>query len=223
MRATSPEKGTGSTGPSPKLTLRDKLYASSGSASCSWASACLSRSERHGGAHERRQHKGNEQQGIHDHGQSITVKALCDRARINKKTFYRYYETLDDLLAEVMATYAAAWRKRTTHLHEPDDLAEVTREFFRFGSEQDALYDAITCDPAYDHIQARLEDDASGERVDEIPEGFTPESWHIYYAWQTTGTLAMYRAWVADGKKMPLEEVTKLAVGLLCQGIGSLG
>lgn len=155
--------------------------------------------------------------------ESITVKALCDRARINKKTFYRYYETLDDLLAEVMATYAAAWRKRTTHLHEPDDLAEVTREFFRFGSEQDALYDAITCDPAYDHIQARLQDDASGERIDEIPEGFTPESWHIYYAWQTTGTLAMYRAWVADGKRMPLEEVTKLAVGLLCQGIGSLG
>lgn len=160
---------------------------------------------------------------LEDGFEAITVKALCERARINKKTFYRYYETLDDLLAEVMATYAAAWRKRTTHLHEPDDLAEITREFFRFGSEQDALYDAITCDPAYDHIQARLQDDASGERIEEIPESFTPESWHIYYAWQTTGTLAMYRAWVADGKKMPLEEVTKLAVGLLCQGIGSLG
>lgn len=39
---------------------------------------------------------------------AITVKELCERARINKKTFYRYYETLDDLLAEVMATYAAA-------------------------------------------------------------------------------------------------------------------
>ena len=38
----------------------------------------------------------------------ITVKELCERARINKKTFYRYYETLDDLMAEVMATYAAA-------------------------------------------------------------------------------------------------------------------
>ena len=42
--------------------------------------------------------------------ESITVKDLCERARINKKTFYRYYETLDDLLAEVMAGYAAAWR-----------------------------------------------------------------------------------------------------------------
>lgn len=67
--------------------------------------------------------------------ESITVKELCERARINKKTFYRYYETLDDLLAEVTATYAAAWRKRTSHLQMPDDLDEVTREFFRFGAE----------------------------------------------------------------------------------------
>lgn len=32
--------------------------------------------------------------------EKITVKELCDRARLNKKTFYHYYETLDALLAE---------------------------------------------------------------------------------------------------------------------------
>ena len=33
--------------------------------------------------------------------EKITVKELCDRARINKKTFYNYYPTLDDLLSEM--------------------------------------------------------------------------------------------------------------------------
>ena len=33
--------------------------------------------------------------------EKITVKELCDKARINKKTFYHYYETLDHLLAEM--------------------------------------------------------------------------------------------------------------------------
>lgn len=80
--------------------------------------------------------------------EAITVKALCERARVNKKTFYRYYETLEDLLAEVMATYAAAWRRRTSHLRMPQDVDEVTRELFRFGAEQDELYDAITRDPS---------------------------------------------------------------------------
>ena len=154
--------------------------------------------------------------------EALTVKELCERARINKKTFYRYYETLDDLLAEVMATYAAAWRKRTTHLQVPEDLAAATREFFRFGAEQDALYDAITCDPAFNVMQRNLQDDASGEQVEAVPDGFTPETWHVYYSWQTAGTLAMYRAWVADGKRLPVDEVAELAVTLLCGGVETL-
>lgn len=149
---------------------------------------------------------------------SITVKALCERARINKKTFYRYYETLDDLLTEVMATYAADWRKRTTHLHMPDDLAEITREFFRFGAEQDALYEAITCDPEWDLIQRRMQDDASGERGELVPDGWGPGRWRVFYAYQSAAVLAMYRAWVADGKTIPVEEMAELAAGLVCKG-----
>lgn len=149
---------------------------------------------------------------------AITVKELCERARINKKTFYRYYETLEDLLAEVMATYAASWRKRTSRLRMPEDIAQITREFFLFGAEQDVLYDAITCDPAWDAIQRSLQDDASGEHVENVPDGYTPERWHIVYAWQSGAVLSMYRAWVTDGKTMPADELAELAVQLICKG-----
>lgn len=153
---------------------------------------------------------------------AITVKELCERARINKKTFYRYYETLEDLMTEVMAGYAAAWRRRTGHLRMPDDVEQVTREFFLFGAEQDALYDTITCDPAWDAIQRSLQDDASGEHVENVPEGYTPEDWHLVYAWQSGAVLAMYRAWVADGKKSDVGEVASLAARLICDGFGAL-
>ena len=153
---------------------------------------------------------------------SITVKELCERARINKKTFYRYYETLEDLLAEIMATYAAAWRRRTTHLSMPEDIGEITREFFRFGAEQDALYDAITCDPSWDAVQRQLQDDASGEHVETVPAGFTADTWHLFYAWQSASVLAMYRAWVADGKRIPVEEVAEMAAQLVCHGAEGL-
>ena len=68
---------------------------------------------------------------LEDGYESVTVKALCERARINKKTFYRYYETLDDLLAEVMAGYAYAWRQSTNHLRVPDDLSPRELEVWR--------------------------------------------------------------------------------------------
>ena len=154
--------------------------------------------------------------------EKITVTKLCERARINKKTFYRYYETLEDLLAEIMATYAAAWRRRTTHLSMPEDIGEITREFFRFGAEQDALYDAITCDPSWDAVQRQLQDDASGEHVETVPAGFTADTWHLFYAWQSASVLAMYRAWVADGKRIPVEEVAEMAAQLVCHGAEGL-
>lgn len=125
---------------------------------------------------------------------------------------------LDELMAEVMAGYAAAWRKRTSHLHMPENIAEITREFFLFGAEQDALYDAITCDPTWDAVQRSLQDDASGEHVENVPNGYTPARWHIVYAWQSGAVLSMYRAWVADGKTIPAEELAELAVQLVCEG-----
>jgi hypothetical protein len=104
----------------------------------------------------------------------------------------------------------------------PEDLEEITREFFRFGAEQDALYDAITCDPAWDRVQAEVQDDASGEHAETIPEGWSPESWHVFYAWQSNSVLAMYRAWIADGKTLPVEDLADMAAALVCHGAEGL-
>ena len=44
--------------------------------------------------------------------EKITVKELCERAKINKKTFYHYYETLDFLLAEMQAELSEGYIER---------------------------------------------------------------------------------------------------------------
>ena len=71
-------------------------------------------------------------------------------------------------------------------------------------------------------MQRSLQDDASGEHVENVPKGYTPERWHQVYAWQSGAVLNMYRAWVADGKVVSVEELIELAVGLICHGIDSL-
>lgn len=62
--------------------------------------------------------------------EKITVKELCERARINKKTFYRYYETLDDLLAELQNIFTQEYLKRIENYRIPEDLDKINREFF---------------------------------------------------------------------------------------------
>ena len=42
----------------------------------------------------------------------MTVKELCERAKINKKTFYRYYPTMDDLLLELQTEMSSEYIDR---------------------------------------------------------------------------------------------------------------
>lgn len=60
----------------------------------------------------------------------ISVTALCERAQINKKTFYHYYKTLDDLLNEMLEKISKEYIKRISHYTAPEHLHEINREFF---------------------------------------------------------------------------------------------
>ena len=62
--------------------------------------------------------------------EKITVKELCERARINKKTFYRYYSVLDDLLTELQGVMIEEYLERIKNYRIPEDLDKINREFF---------------------------------------------------------------------------------------------
>lgn len=92
-----------------------------------------------------------------DYGK-IRVTELCQRAMINKKTFYVYYPTLDDLLAEIQAEYSAEYIERIKDYKLPDELDKVNREFFLFSEEKGLAYEKITCagNESYHYIRSGM-------------------------------------------------------------------
>ena len=44
----------------------------------------------------------------------------------------------------------------------------------------------------------------------------------IIMAFISQSTLAIYKQWVADGKKIPLEEIIELAIQLVCHGVDGI-
>ena len=60
----------------------------------------------------------------------ITVKELCEKALINKKTFYSYYLCLDELLKEMQEILLNEFLEKINNYKLPDDLAKVNKEFF---------------------------------------------------------------------------------------------
>lgn len=135
-------------------------------------------------------------------GGACSVDEVLDRAELGgaagKRLHRRAVEGVDQLGLDDVALVAKVAGRCLEVL-----LADV--------AEKDRLYDVITCDPDWGNLQRELQRQASGEHEETVPEGFLPEQWHLFYAYVSQTGLAMYRAWVADGKKAPVEEVADLA------------
>lgn len=145
----------------------------------------------------------------------ITVKELCERALINKKTFYRYYETMDFLLAEFQENMMSDYLARVAGLHIPEDLDAITREFFAFAAERGEVFERITCTGPHDALQRQMTDHVIARHDGEAPAD--PER-SLLMTFVTESTLAIYRQWVADGKTVPREHVAEIAASLVCRG-----
>ena len=154
----------------------------------------------------------------------ITVKELCDRARINKKTFYHYYETLDALLAELQTELSAGYIDRIKDYVLPRDLDKVNREFFLFSAEQGLAYEKITCSGSWHAIR------------DEMVQGVNDAGWgrskqyqalsdyekKLLMGFVNNAVLTAYRQWVEDGKQMPIEDMIALTNRIVLGGVHGL-
>ena len=157
----------------------------------------------------------------------LTVAKLCQAARINKKTFYRHYRSLDDLLAQVKQEFTDEYVKLTGHLRIPDDAGEITRRFILYScevGERSPFYEAVTCSKGFSEIQSSMIDKVLDSRR-LSPGGFenlaAGEASVVIAFLQQTGINA-YRQWVADGKTLPPEQLANLTASLAEGALGAI-
>lgn len=151
----------------------------------------------------------------------ITVKELCERARINKKTFYRYYDVLDDLLAELQGIMSQEYIKRVENYRIPEELDKINREFFLYSVEKGMAYEKITCSGSYGHIRNKMMNNVFDSTWGKSTwlQLLDPYKQNILLGFVQSASIEMYRQWVADGKKIPLEEIIEMSNQLLCTGV----
>lgn len=151
--------------------------------------------------------------------EKITVKELCERARINKKTFYTYYETLDALLMEMQSTIAAEYRERIKDM-TLKDMDRLVREFFLFSEEQGPFYEKITCGGSYAGIrQQMIEKVGSGSDMYAELSGVPEDEKEIIRTFIADSLLGIYSSWIRSGKKVPVDRIIALTSELITDGI----
>ncbi len=155
---------------------------------------------------------------------AITVKGLTDRAQIHRKTFYLHYSSIEALFEDMLQTLAQRYFDEIDAISDSMPIDEINRVFFRRVARQDRFYERLMTAPEYRDFANRLFTISlqyNRERHNPYAHLGADEQ-NIVNTFLVSGTLDMYRQWIADGRRIPLEDMIELSSRLLESGAGSL-
>jgi AcrR family transcriptional regulator len=157
--------------------------------------------------------------------EQITIKELAARARINRKTFYLHYPTLGDLLGEMQDKLVESFSKRTSpsggggggHV-----IATLVKEFFLYTTDHEMLKQRILCSGSYRFIGDKVIEKILRMNLNYKKDSdFDNCTKNIVTTFLASSIVEIYRQWVADGRKIPVEKLIKIASQLICHGVAS--
>lgn len=158
----------------------------------------------------------------------ITVKALTDRAGINRKTFYLHYETIevfyDSIMNDIMDDF---FENYETTVSDPWDMDGHARRFFRFLASQPPMIERLVCSPSfYDFGERIYATQMSRYRsfADELfwREGVSLDDEELICALIRNMALECYREWVRMGKTVPVERAAQILGSMTLHSIEHL-
>ena len=154
--------------------------------------------------------------------EQITIKELTERAGINRKTFYLHYDSLDDLLGEMQNEMSRRFMDRIKDLKPPYDMDKITRAFYLSMEESGKFGERLACSGNYHYINRRMVNAIMRDTwKEENARAKDPYLQNIVMAYVSQSTLAIYRQWIADKKRIPLDDIIQTTITLVCNGLNA--
>lgn len=156
--------------------------------------------------------------------EKITIKELTDRAMIHRKTFYLHYTSIEALYQDMMSEIADGYYEEMEKIKPPYSHKEVNRIFFTYYAKQDKYVERLICEPSYRPFCNKLHAATLQHNLNRHNPyaHLSEEKQNMINTFLVVSSLELYRQWVSDGKKLPLDEVIELTGLLLNEGISGL-
>ena len=154
----------------------------------------------------------------------ITVTMLCERAMINRKTFYAHYAYMDELMDEYMSDIAEEFIEEIGVIQGFDDLPERIRRFVLYLPNVDPIIEKVVMSSEGINFFYRV----GSKVIDRVPQETVgmdrvgQNKKRIILNYLNYSCLVIYRGWLRGGKQIGIEELADLAGTLICGDINSL-
>ncbi|MGI6153177.1 MAG: TetR/AcrR family transcriptional regulator [Christensenellaceae bacterium] len=160
-----------------------------------------------------------------EHVSNISVKALCERADVNRSTFYAHFSDQHDLLhyieQEVLGNIKEYLAKQDFHDKRPISF-QVLNRILEYVEENANLFKALLSDNCGSGIQREILN-VSELLPAELFEK-TPERTRDYLAiFGITGCVSVLQKWLQDGMPEATTEISELIMQILYHGAASVG
>ena len=148
---------------------------------------------------------------------------LTEKAGIHRKTFYLHYTCIEalyeDMLEEILSQYLTEVRKLSVP-YDYFDLTKILYDFF----EHNEFAAKLFCDEKYQDFSNKLMLQAIEENKSYYNpfEKFRPEEQDVIYTFLAGSSMDIYRTWVSQGRKIPVDELSNLTGTLLEKGLSGL-
>jgi len=154
----------------------------------------------------------------------ISIKELTDRAMIHRKTFYLHYTCIEALYEDILSELAEPYFEEIDKLPENAPFTEVNRVFFEFMAKQEPYMEKIVCDSSYREFADKFfMSMLHHNRSRHNPYAtFTKEEQNIINTFLGISSINLYRTWIQDKKKLPLDKLIALSGKLFNYGVSSI-
>jgi len=155
----------------------------------------------------------------------ITVKEICEKAGVNRSTFYLHYETIDDLVNEAMKNVNQRFLAYFTQNQDDlcrkinggrlEDLVLVTRDYLmpylRFIRENRRVYRASFRNPNQMRADERYQD-LKKYILEPILKkfGVSETRWRYYIAYYIEGVAAIVKEWLNRDCQDTVEDIAAI-------------
>ena len=158
---------------------------------------------------------------LYDDFMTITVKELCDKAGVSRKTFYLHYTQVDELFVELQDEAVVTFYKAIAGLDIFNDVEQVVTAYFDI-NESNPVYQKLCLSPQYVFIKelgrkkgaALYEESKIGHNNALIRDYISTFYYYSGYV--------LYSKWVRSNRSIPMDDAIKLASNLIKNGVSSM-
>ena len=155
--------------------------------------------------------------------EKITIKDLCDKAMINRRTFYLHYSSIEDILEDFISDYTHEYYDLIKDFNPIEEVDELVKSYFTYSEEKGMMFERINTSPNFEYIRLRMiqkvEDYALSDNNFHMLKKFDEISQNLIHSFINWACVGLYREWVKNGRNLPMDEAIKLSANLIKNGL----